>query len=171
MAGSKRISRKRAPASVKAQHQRYMTWLKRGVAVAIIALAAALLYNTLSGYSREEIVSSITAIPGTRLAFAGLFARHGDRKWCLLGDGPNIDQWPDRMQREQAQPTRDMDGFRVRVVAGFRGLVGQVVDIDKRVKDAQKGDDENCQREIVEKHGITFPRWFGFSSAHRQCEG
>src|SRR5215212_9779204 len=74
MAGSKRITRRRAPASFRAQHQRRMTWLKRIVAVAVIALAAALLYHTLSGYSLDEILQSIKAIPLPHLLLAGLFA-------------------------------------------------------------------------------------------------
>lgn len=74
MAGSKRMTRRRAPSSIREQHQRQMTWLKRGIAAAIIALAAALLYHTLSGYSLDEIVQSIKAIPLQRLLFAGAFA-------------------------------------------------------------------------------------------------
>lgn len=74
MAGSKRMTRRRAPSSIRAQNQRQMTWLKRGIALAIIALAAALLYHTLSGYSLDEIVQSIKAIPLQRLLFAGAFA-------------------------------------------------------------------------------------------------
>lgn len=74
MAGSKRITRKRAVSSVKAQQERQISWIKRIIAVAIIALAAALLYRTLSGYSPEEIVESIKVIPGQRLIFAAAFA-------------------------------------------------------------------------------------------------
>jgi len=74
MAGNKRITRRRAPASLRAQHQRRMTWLKRIVAVAVIALAAGLLYHTLSGYSLDEILQSVKAIPLPHLALAGLFA-------------------------------------------------------------------------------------------------
>lgn len=70
MAGSKRIGRSEA----KARRQRTITWLKRGLAVAVILLAAFLLYRTLSGYSREEIVQSIRAIPLTRLLAALGFA-------------------------------------------------------------------------------------------------
>ena len=81
MAGGKRITRQRAPGSVKARDQRHMTWLKRGVAVLIVALAAALLYNTLSDYSFEEIVASVKSIPLPRLLLAGVFA--GGSYFCL----------------------------------------------------------------------------------------
>jgi uncharacterized membrane protein YbhN (UPF0104 family) len=74
MAGSNHSTRRRAPASLQGQHQRRMTWLKRGAAVAVIALAAFLLYRTLSGYSLDEIVQSIKAIPPVRLLFALAFA-------------------------------------------------------------------------------------------------
>ena len=74
MAGSKRIRRKRAVSSKQAQHARQMTWIKRIIAIAIIALAGGLLYHTLSGYSLDEIIDSIQAIPLPRLAFAGMFA-------------------------------------------------------------------------------------------------
>ena len=74
MAGSKRISRKRAASSMKTQHARQMTWIKRIIAIAIIALAGGLLYRTLSGYSLDEIIDSIQAIPLPRLAFAAMFA-------------------------------------------------------------------------------------------------
>jgi len=74
MATSKRIQRRRALASLKAQHQRRMTWLKRGAAVAVIALAAFLIYQTLSDYSLDEIVESVKAIPLSHLLRAGAFA-------------------------------------------------------------------------------------------------
>jgi uncharacterized membrane protein YbhN (UPF0104 family) len=74
MPGTKRITRKRAPTSVKAQHDRYMSWIKRVIAVAIITLAGALLYHTLSGYSLDEITESIKAIPLPHLLLAGAFA-------------------------------------------------------------------------------------------------
>jgi len=69
MPASKRLARRRALTSA-----RQMTWLKRGIAVAVIALAAGLLYNTLSGYSPDQILQSIKAIPLTRLALAAGFA-------------------------------------------------------------------------------------------------
>ena len=74
MAGGKRITRKRAISSLRAKQARRWMWAKRGVAVAIIALASFLLYRTLSGYSLDEILASINAIPTNRLLFAGLFA-------------------------------------------------------------------------------------------------
>jgi glycosyltransferase 2 family protein len=74
IARSKRNTRRRAATSDKAQRRRYLTWFKRGIAVAIIALAGFLLYRTLSGYSREEIVQSIRAIPLSRLLAALAFA-------------------------------------------------------------------------------------------------
>ena len=74
MATSKRLARQRALSSQKAQHERRMTWLKRAIAVAVIALAAGLLYNTLSGYSLDQILQSIKAIPLPRLALAAGFA-------------------------------------------------------------------------------------------------
>lgn len=43
-------------------------------AAAIVGLAVWLLFRTLRGYSYEEIVASIAAIPLSRLGFAGLFA-------------------------------------------------------------------------------------------------
>lgn len=74
MAGSKRITRRRTASSIQARRLPPIMWLKRGIAAAIIALAAALLYHTLSGYSLDEIVQSIKAIPPQRLVFAGAFA-------------------------------------------------------------------------------------------------
>jgi uncharacterized membrane protein YbhN (UPF0104 family) len=74
MATSKRLTRRRALSSLRAQRERRMTWLKRGIAVAVIALAAGLLYNTLSGYSLDQILQSIKAIPLARLALAAGFA-------------------------------------------------------------------------------------------------
>jgi uncharacterized membrane protein YbhN (UPF0104 family) len=74
IADRKRITRRRAATSHKAQRQRYLTWLKRGIAVAIVALAAGLLYRTLSGYSLDEIIQSITAIPLRNILLAGVFA-------------------------------------------------------------------------------------------------
>ncbi|WP_229729444.1 lysylphosphatidylglycerol synthase domain-containing protein [Agaricicola taiwanensis] len=44
------------------------------IGVAAVALAAGLLYRTLSQYSFDEIAASIRSIPLHRLAFAGVFA-------------------------------------------------------------------------------------------------
>jgi hypothetical protein len=49
-------------------------WLGPALAVALVALAAFLLYRTLSRYSRDELVASLTSIPAARIALAGLFA-------------------------------------------------------------------------------------------------
>jgi uncharacterized membrane protein YbhN (UPF0104 family) len=49
-------------------------WLRPALAVAIVALAAALLYRTLSRYSFNDIVSSVAAIPPLHVALALLFA-------------------------------------------------------------------------------------------------
>ena len=65
---------KRAATSLKAQKEFRWTWVKYGIAIAIIALASFLLYRTLSGYSLNDIVQSIKAIPPSRLLLAGLFA-------------------------------------------------------------------------------------------------
>jgi glycosyltransferase 2 family protein len=44
------------------------------VAACLVALAAFLLYRTLSGYSLDRIMASVAAIPSWRLATAGAFA-------------------------------------------------------------------------------------------------
>ena len=49
-------------------------WISRGIGVGVVALAAFLLYRTLSRYSVDEIVASVTSIPWWRLALSGLFA-------------------------------------------------------------------------------------------------
>jgi uncharacterized membrane protein YbhN (UPF0104 family) len=74
MARVKRVTRKRAATSVKAREERHWRWIRRILAVAIIALAGGLLYRTLSGYSLEEIGESIQAIPLPHLLLAGAFA-------------------------------------------------------------------------------------------------
>jgi uncharacterized membrane protein YbhN (UPF0104 family) len=53
------------------------------VAIGIVALAAFLLYRTLSRYSAEEVIASVTAIPVWRLASAGAFAAASYA--CLTG--------------------------------------------------------------------------------------
>jgi uncharacterized membrane protein YbhN (UPF0104 family) len=50
------------------------SWWKMLLALAIVALAAGLLYRTLSRYSLQDIVASIAMIPPTRIALATLFA-------------------------------------------------------------------------------------------------
>jgi uncharacterized membrane protein YbhN (UPF0104 family) len=49
-------------------------WLKPLLIVAALSLAGFLLHRTLSHYSLHEIAASVTAIPLTRMALAGLFA-------------------------------------------------------------------------------------------------
>jgi uncharacterized membrane protein YbhN (UPF0104 family) len=53
------------------------------VAVALVCLAAFLLYRTLSRYSLDQLVASVTAIPVWRLASAGAFAAAS--YLCLTG--------------------------------------------------------------------------------------
>lgn len=69
MTGSKRIAR-----TAKRDGNSRWTWVKRGLAAAIVALAAFLLYQTLSDYRLDDIVQSIKKIPASRLLLAGLFA-------------------------------------------------------------------------------------------------
>ena len=49
-------------------------WFPRALGLAVVALAAFLLYRTLSRYSLDEILSSMAAIPASRIALATLFA-------------------------------------------------------------------------------------------------
>jgi hypothetical protein len=49
-------------------------WISRGIGIAVVALAAFLLYRTLSRYSLDEILTSVSSIPGTRIALSILFA-------------------------------------------------------------------------------------------------
>lgn len=53
------------------------------LALAVVSLAAFLLYRTLSRYSLEQIVVSIKGIPAERMGMAGLFA--GASYLCLTG--------------------------------------------------------------------------------------
>jgi uncharacterized membrane protein YbhN (UPF0104 family) len=58
-------------------------WLPRAIGVAAVALAAFLLYRTLRNYSFDEIISSIAAIPSSRIALALAFA--AGSYLCLTG--------------------------------------------------------------------------------------
>jgi glycosyltransferase 2 family protein len=58
-------------------------WLKPVLAIVVIALAAFLLHRTLSKYSYDEIVGSLTAIPGWRFGLALLSA--AGSYLCLTG--------------------------------------------------------------------------------------
>ena len=57
--------------------------LKIAFVLAVLTLAGFLLYRTLSRYSYDEIVAAMTAIPGSRIALAMLFA--GLSYLCLTG--------------------------------------------------------------------------------------
>jgi glycosyltransferase 2 family protein len=59
------------------------SWVKPLVALAVVALAAFLLYRTLSRYDYEELVASVTSIPPWRLAAAFGFAAMS--YLCLTG--------------------------------------------------------------------------------------
>lgn len=59
------------------------TWVTRGIAIAIIALAGFLLYRALSGYSFDDITQSIKKIPPHRLLLAAGFAAAS--YFCLSG--------------------------------------------------------------------------------------
>jgi uncharacterized membrane protein YbhN (UPF0104 family) len=58
-------------------------WVPILVGAALVALAAFLLYRTLSRYSLDQLVASVTAIPAWRLAAAGGFAAAS--YLCLTG--------------------------------------------------------------------------------------
>jgi uncharacterized membrane protein YbhN (UPF0104 family) len=57
-----------------APERKWSRWFAPLLAVALVGLAAFLLYRTLRGYSRDEIVASLTGIPAGRIALAVLFA-------------------------------------------------------------------------------------------------
>jgi uncharacterized membrane protein YbhN (UPF0104 family) len=63
-----------AERNYKEDKRRVSTWLKPLLVVAVLSLAAFLLYRTLSRYSLAEIAASVTAIPPARMALAGAFA-------------------------------------------------------------------------------------------------
>src|SRR5687768_12612239 len=58
-------------------------WIARAIGVAVVALAAFLLYRTLRNYTLAEIASSIAAIPASRIALAMAFAAAS--YLCLTG--------------------------------------------------------------------------------------
>lgn len=58
-------------------------WFAPVVGIALVGLAAFLLYRTLSRYSRDEIVASLAGIPANHIAFATLFAAAS--YLCLTG--------------------------------------------------------------------------------------
>ena len=63
------------------QKRAYWRYLKFAIAIMLVGLAGALLYRTLSGYTLEQIVNSVTAIPGQNIGLALLFA--GASYFCL----------------------------------------------------------------------------------------
>ncbi|HYG88413.1 MAG TPA: YbhN family protein [Azospirillum sp.] len=67
------------PRSARSRTRRFTHVL----AVAVVSLAGFLLYRTLSRYSLDQIVASVTAIPLSRLVFAGGFAAAS--YLCLTG--------------------------------------------------------------------------------------
>lgn len=80
--GAKRPPRRGQGASAS-DTSGFRRWLKPVLAIAVLALAAFLLYRTLSNYSYDEIVASLTAIPASRFALALLFA--AGSYLCLTG--------------------------------------------------------------------------------------
>ncbi|HEX2217004.1 MAG TPA: UPF0104 family protein [Xanthobacteraceae bacterium] len=56
------------------QRGNWKKWLKPVFVVAVLALAGFLLYRTLSRYSLEGIITSVTMIPAARFGLAALFA-------------------------------------------------------------------------------------------------
>src|SRR5688572_27784844 len=61
-------------ASLRRLGRKGSRWLTTGLAAVVITIAVALLYRTLSGYSRDEIIDSLSIIPSSRIGLAGLFA-------------------------------------------------------------------------------------------------
>lgn len=70
-------------AHLAAPRLRIRRWLPRIIAIAVIALAAFLLWRTLHNYSFEQIVASVSAIPASRLMLALVFA--AGSYLCLTG--------------------------------------------------------------------------------------
>src|SRR3954463_5847663 len=70
-------------AAARAKAAGWKRWIKPVIAMAVIALAAFLLYRTLSNYSYDQIADSLAAIPGWRFAMAILCA--AGSYLCLTG--------------------------------------------------------------------------------------
>ena len=70
------------PLTIKSQRTPSQ-WLASGLAIVIVTVAVGLLYRTLSGYSRDEIVASLSDIPANRIGLAGLSAAAS--YLCLTG--------------------------------------------------------------------------------------
>src|SRR5262249_6548069 len=65
----------------------------------------------------------------------------------------DVDERPDGVEGEQAEPARHVDGFRVRMLSLLGDLVWQIVDIDECVKRQGQTYQQDHQGEIVQEHG------------------
>jgi uncharacterized membrane protein YbhN (UPF0104 family) len=70
-------------AAASARKRKWSRWYAPILGIALVGLAAFLLYRTLSRYSRDEIVASLVGIPSIHIAFATLFAAAS--YLCLTG--------------------------------------------------------------------------------------
>jgi len=70
-------------AAATGRKRNWSRWFAPVLGIALVGLAAFLLYRTLSRYSRDEIVASLAGIPASHIAFAILFAAAS--YLCLTG--------------------------------------------------------------------------------------
>ncbi|ANW05508.1 hypothetical protein LMTR13_12535 [Bradyrhizobium icense] len=70
-------------AAAAARKRNWSRWFAPVLGIALVGLAAFLLYRTLSRYSRDEIVTSLAGIPARHIVFSTLFAAAS--YLCLTG--------------------------------------------------------------------------------------
>src|SRR5690349_11375064 len=79
-----------------------------------------------------------------------------DRQGLGLHDRPDEDNWPYCVKGEQAEPAGEMDGFLLVMVAFFRDLIRDIVDVNECVDDERYSDDQCPKSEVIEEHGHAF---------------
>ena len=72
----------------------------------------------------------------------------------LLDNGPDEDEWPESVQRKQAQPAGDMNRVQVGMVSLFRQAIGNVVNPDERVHQYDNHHNQDAEGEITKDHEV-----------------
>jgi len=86
---------------------------------------------------------------------AGVGGRKTPATVLAIEGGPDPEEGPDGVQGKETDPTGDVQGILLGMIALFGDLIRDVVDGDNPIEDYEGDEKEKAQGKIIKKHEMT----------------